>query len=133
GPSTARRRSSIRLRRRRQSQFASIFPAWWFWSVEAGRTGKGEVRQPSVAPRAAKVRPARARRTLQRMRSEAGSQSQRNEASDRVGSEVVVTPCAAHESALVAVEERRILVGDVADVKRQGDVLERASQRQLLR
>src|SRR5690606_19481892 len=114
----ARRRSSIRLRRRRQSQFASIFPAWWFWSVEAGRTGKGEVRQPSVAPRAAKVRPARARRTLQRMRSEAGSQSQRNEAADRVGSEVVVTPCAAHGASGSEVSPRASAATLAADALR---------------
>src|SRR5512138_2741801 len=72
-------------------------------------------------------------RTSRTMRSEAGAQSQRDQASDRVGGEVVVTPCAAHESALITVEERGFFIGDVADIERKRDALERVAERELLR
>ena len=60
-------------------------------------------------------------------KTEVGADPESDEPSDRIGGVVVVTPRATHEAALVAIEERRVFVGDVADVEREGEPFENAS------
>src|SRR6188508_2958037 len=64
-------------------------------------------------------------RTTVNSPSEGGANSERDEPADRIGGVVVVTPRATHEAALVAIEEWRVFIGEVADVQRQVQVLDR--------
>src|SRR6188768_3561715 len=51
-------------------------------------------------------------------RSEVGANAERDETPDRIGGVVVVSPGTTHEAALVAIEERRVFIGEIADVQR---------------